>query len=347
VTSESRLPLVAYFSMEYGLHEEFHSYAGGLGVLAGDFMKSAGDLGLPVVGVGLRWGQGYTSQHIGADGYPYDEWAEQKTDVLSDTGVRVRVRVATREVECRVWRVGRYAIAPLYLLEPTDARNLWITRRLYDPRPDCRVAQEMLLGIGGVRALRALHLPVERYHFNEGHAVFAGIELIAGRMETGGRFLDAWREARRSIVFTTHTPVPAGNEVHPLADLRRLGAGCELVAAELAEIGGDPFNMTVAGLRLAHAANAVAQLHGETARAMWAHVEDAEPGRTRASRRPTAATSGCSRPSARSRASSWPRCAPGPGRASIPTRSPSASRDAPPPTSGRTCSCATPAASRP
>ena len=273
----SRLPLVAYFSMEFGLHEELHSYAGGLGVLAGDFMKSAGDLGLPVVGVGLRWSQGYTSQHIGADGYPYDEWTEQKTDGLTDTAVRVRVRVAAREVECRVWRVGRYAIAPLYLLEPTDARDAWITRRLYDPRPDCRVAQEMLLGIGGVRALRALHLPIERYHFNEGHAVFAGVELIADRMETGASFHEAWRAARASIVFTTHTPVPAGNEVHALSELRRLGAGCELVAGELAEIGGDPFNMTVAGLRLAHVANAVAQLHGETARAMWAHVERAAP----------------------------------------------------------------------
>src|ERR1700704_2521991 len=277
MTATSRLPLVAYFSMEYGLHEEFHSYAGGLGVLAGDFMKSAGDLGLPVIGIGLRWGQGYTSQHIGADGYPHDEWTDQKPDVLTDTGARVRVRVAAREVECRVWRVGRYAIAPLYLLEPTDPRDLWITRRLYDPRPDCRVAQEMLLGIGGVRALRALHLPVERYHFNEGHAVFAGVELIADRMEAGQTFREAWLAARERIVFTTHTPVPAGNEVHPLADLRRLGAGCELVRSELAELGGDPFNMTVAGLRLAHLANAVAQLHGETARDMWAHVKDAAP----------------------------------------------------------------------
>jgi starch phosphorylase len=263
--------------MEYGLHEEFHSYAGGLGILAGDFMKSAGDLGLPVVGIGLRWGQGYTSQHIGADGYPYDEWKDQRPDALQDTGARVRVRVAAREVECRVWRVGRYAIAPLYLLEPTDPRDLWITRRLYDPRPDCRLAQEMLLGIGGVRALRALHLPVERFHFNEGHAVFAGLEMIADRMEAGHDFAAAWKAARERIVFTTHTPVPAGNEVHSLADLRRLGAGCELVSSELAEIGGDPFNMTVAGLRLARAANAVAQLHGETARAMWAHVEDAAP----------------------------------------------------------------------
>ena len=126
MTTASRPPLVAYFSMEYGLHEEFHSYAGGLGVLAGDFMKSAGDLRLPVVGLGLRWGQGYTSQRIGADGYPQDEWTDQKPDVLTDTGARVRVRVAAREVECRVWRVGRYAIAPLYLLEPTDPRDLWI-----------------------------------------------------------------------------------------------------------------------------------------------------------------------------------------------------------------------------
>jgi starch phosphorylase len=276
-TASSSPPLIAYFSMEYGLHEEFHSYAGGLGVLAGDFMKSAGDLGLPVVGVGLRWAQGYTVQRIGPDGYPYDEWEQQPADSLEDTRIRVRVRVGRREVECRLWRVRRYAIAPLFLLEPTDPRDRWITRRLYDTRPDCRIAQEMLLGIGGVRALQALHLPVRLYHFNEGHAVFAGIELIADRMEAGMHFRDAWRAVREHIVFTTHTPVPAGNEVHALADLRRLGAGCELVAAELEELGGDPFNMTVAGLRLSRLANAVSELHGRTARAMWAHVPDAAP----------------------------------------------------------------------
>src|SRR5512144_1997612 len=182
--------------MEYGLHEEFASYAGGLGVLAGDFMKSAGDLGLPVVGLGLRWAQGYTAQRIGPDGYPVDEWRDHHPDFLTDTGVRVRVRIGNREVACHVWRVGRYAIAPLFLLEPIDPRDRWITRRLYDTRPDCRLAQEMLLGIGGVRALRALHLPVDLYHFNEGHAVFAGIELIADRMETGATF----EEARRASI---------------------------------------------------------------------------------------------------------------------------------------------------
>jgi starch phosphorylase len=277
VTARRAAPLAAYFSMEFGLHEEFHSYAGGLGVLAGDFMKSAGDLGLPVVGIGLRWAQGYTVQRIGPDGYPYDEWEDHATPVLEDTRIRVRVRIARREVEVSVWRVGRYAIAPLFLLEPTDERDRWITRRLYDTRPDCRLAQEMVLGIGGVRALRALHLPVARYHFNEGHAVFAGIELIASRMEAGMDFPTAWRAARESIVFTTHTPVPAGNEVHALAELARLGAGCELVPAELAELGGNPFNMTVAGLRLARFANAVSELHGRTAREMWAHVQDAAP----------------------------------------------------------------------
>ena len=269
--------LVAYFSMEFGLHEEFPSYAGGLGILAGDFMKSAGDLGLPVVGIGLRWVQGYTIQRIGPDGYPYDTWHDYPPDALTDTGARVRVRVAAREVECRLWRVGRYAIAPLFLLEPVDERDRWITRRLYDTAPNCRIAQEMLLGIGGVRGLRALHLPVELYHFNEGHAVFAGVELIVDRMESGVDFHEAWREARTRIVFTTHTPVPAGNEVHAIQDLQRLGAGCELVGAELREIGGDPFNMTVAGLRLASRANAVSQLHGQTARAMWAHVDNAAP----------------------------------------------------------------------
>jgi starch phosphorylase len=135
----------------------------------------------------------------------------------------------------------------------------------------------MLLGIGGARALRLLHPDVRAYHFNEGHAVFAGVELIAAAMEDGTSFEAAWRAARARIVFTTHTPVPAGNEMHPLADLLRLGAGCELVAAELRQLGGDPFNMTAAGLRLARRANAVSELHGRTARAMWADVRDAAP----------------------------------------------------------------------
>lgn len=273
----ARLPRVAYFCMEYGLSEEFPIYSGGLGILAGDFVKSAGDLGLPIVAFGLRWGCG-TTQVIGPGDYPVDEWHEYPPgEFLQDTGVRVRVRVKAREVECIIWKVTKFVSVPLFLIEPAQHQDRWITQRLYDTRPDCRLAQEMLLGIGGVRALPRLGIPVDIYHFNEGHAVFAGLELIADRMSNYTSFDRAWQGARKQIVFTTHTPVPAGNETHPLEDLRRLGAGLELVDSEIRAIGGEPFNMTAAGLRLACRANAVSQLHGEVSRAMWKDVVDAAP----------------------------------------------------------------------
>ena len=266
---------VAYFSMEFGLHADFPTYAGGLGVLAGDFIKSARDLGLPVVGVGLRWARGYSRQRIDADGVPVDEFPDYRADFLENTGVCVRVRVAAREVEARVWRTERWGNAPLFLLEPVAPEDAWITHRLYEPSIERRVAQEILLGVGGVRALAKLGFDVDTYHFNEGHAVFAGIEMIAERMATGAEFCEAWEDVRRFIVFTTHTPIPAGNEAHPLDALRRLGACCELVDPEMHAIAGDPFNMTVAGLRLSRRANAVSALHGEVSRAMWRDVEGA------------------------------------------------------------------------
>src|SRR5882672_11000801 len=132
-------PTVAYFCMEFGLHEEFPTYAGGLGILAGDFMKSAHDLGLPVVGVGLRWARGYSRQRVDASGVPVDEFPEYAADFLEDTGARVRVRVGEREVEVRVWRTDRWGNAPLFLLEPVAAEDAWITHRLYEPMLDRRV----------------------------------------------------------------------------------------------------------------------------------------------------------------------------------------------------------------
>lgn len=266
---------VAYFCMEFGLSEDFPIYAGGLGILAGDFIKSAHDLALPVSGVGLRWARGYSRQRIGEDGLPVSEFPTYRADFLEDTGVRVRVRIATREVEARVWRTERWGNAPLLLLEPVATRDAWITQRLYDPTFDCRVAQEILLGVGGVRALRKLGVDIDTYHFNEGHAAFAGIEIIAERMAAGETLTEAWAAVRQQIVFTTHTPVAAGNEVHAVAELRRLGACCELVDWEMRQIGGDPFNMTVAGLRLSRRANAVSQLHAEVSHAMWRDVEHA------------------------------------------------------------------------
>jgi starch phosphorylase len=268
---------VAYFCMEYGLHESFPIYSGGLGILAGDFIKAARDQKLPMVAVGLLWARGYCVQRIGADGRPYEEYPGYDSDFLQDTGVRVRVRVRGVEVQSRVWRTDQFGTCPLFLLEPLKHEDRWITHRLYEAGTDTRIAQEMLLGIGGVRALSWLGYPIHTYHFNEGHAVFAGVEMIAEQMEAGQPFPNAWEDVRRRIVFTTHTPVKAGNEEHQLKDLRRMGACLQLSGAEMRAIGGDPFNMTIAGLRLSRAANAVAQLHGETARAMWAGVENAAP----------------------------------------------------------------------
>ena len=270
-------PRVAYFCMEYGLAESFPIYSGGLGVLAGDFIKAAHDLSVPMVAVGLRWERGYCVQRIGPDGQPYDEFPTYDSSFLEDTGVSVKVRVRGGEVTCSVKTTQRFGHVPLYLLEPVADADRWITRRLYQAGTDVRIAQEMLLGIGGVRALHWLGIPVSTYHFNEGHAAFAGVELIAGRMEEGRSFPDAWADVRRRIVFTTHTPVAAGNEQYAIPDLRRMGACLELSGAEMRALGGDPFSMTVAGLRLARRANGVSALHGETARAMWKGVTDAAP----------------------------------------------------------------------
>jgi len=271
------LPRVAYFCMEYGLHEELPIYAGGLGVLAGDHIKSAGDRNLPLVAIGLLWREGYTRQKIGADGHPYDEFPTFDLEGLDDAGVRFQVRVQGNDVECRALRCTRYGNAPLYLIEPIDERYAWITRRLYGGRHHDRIAQELLLGVGGVRLLRALGHEVDVYHFNEGHAVFAGLELIREEVAAGAAFDEAWKTTRDKIVFTTHTPVPAGNESHDHGVLREMGAYLDFSHDELTRLGGDPFNMTVAGLRLSFHANAVAKLHGETSREMWKHVTCAAP----------------------------------------------------------------------
>ncbi|HEX9100974.1 MAG TPA: alpha-glucan family phosphorylase, partial [Polyangia bacterium] len=181
------------------------------------------------------------------------------------------------DVPLFIWRVEGLGAAPLYLLEPVVERDRWINRRLYGGGKDDRVAQEIVLGVGGVRALQALGLGIDVYHFNEGHALFAGLELVRQARARGLDFDDAWAQTREHIVFTTHTPIDAGNEEHDHERLRRLGATMGLTHAQMVRLGGDPFNMTVAALRLSRNANAVAELHGETSRKMWAHVDDAAP----------------------------------------------------------------------
>jgi glycogen phosphorylase len=275
--SASTRPRIAYFCMEYGLSSELPIYSGGLGVLAGDHMKSAGDLRLPITGIGLFWSEGYTKQIIDGAGAPQDIYPTTPKDALTLLDVEIEVTVGDRPVLCHAYKVDRYTSATLYLLEPKREQDRWITRRLYGGGDEDRLAQEIVLGVGGVRLLQALGHEVDVYHFNEGHAVFAGLELVRQRCEAGQDFHQACAQVREHVVFTTHTPVPAGNEVHGLDIMRRMSADLGFTDAELSALGGAPFSMTVAGLRLSRIANGVAQLHGETARVMWSGVSGGAP----------------------------------------------------------------------
>ncbi len=273
-------PRVAYFCMEFGLDHKLPIYAGGLGVLAGDYIKAARDLDAPVVGIGILWNQDYTEQFIGKDGYPYDKYPNYDFSSVKDTGVTVKLRVRGADVTCKVHMVDQYGNAPLYLLDTNfpGSEHGWMTNRLYGGVAQDRVAAEMILGIGGVRALRALGIEVDIYHFNEGHAVFAGVELIREKMANNHRsFNEAWRTTQKEVVFTTHTPVEAGNEVWGHDLLQHMEAYNGLAYEQMCELGGDPFNMTVAALRLANIANAVSKLHGQTARDMWSKVYETAP----------------------------------------------------------------------
>lgn len=275
-TQSEKLPQVAYFCMEFGLDTTFASYSGGLGILAGDHLKAAHDARVPLVGIGIRWKQGYHEQAIDEDGRPYDCYRSRMYPFLEDTGIVVKVPIRKHTVHCKVWKVDCFGNAPLYLLD-TDVPengNRWITGQLYGWFGEERVAQELVLGVGGVKALAALGIKPDVYHFNEGHAALAGLELIRQEIEKGASFHDAWRSTREKIVFTTHTPVEAGNETHSHELLEYMGGQLGLTIQQMHEIGGTPFNMTVAGLRLCRGANAVAQLHGETAREMWKPVDN-------------------------------------------------------------------------
>jgi starch phosphorylase len=283
---------VAYFSAEFGLHESLPVYSGGLGVLAGDHIKSASDLDIPLVGVGLFYGQGYFRQRLDRDGWQREEYLE--TDVnplpmetaIGKNGEPIIVQVKTRHgsIHAKVWRV-RVGRRDLYLLdsdvEGNTPEDRELTSRLYGGDGRVRVHQELLLGVGGLRALKALGITPGVLHLNEGHSAFVVLESVRQRMEEEGiSFEKAAPRVAREVVFTTHTPVPAGHdrfeteliEEH-LGPLREaLGLSLESFMALGRE---DPNNleekfcMTVLGLRLSRRANAVSSLHGEVSRAMW------------------------------------------------------------------------------
>ncbi len=289
---EKGLPSVAYFCMEYALQSDVKLYAGGLGILAGDYLKGAKDHGYPMVGIGIKWKQGYTDQRITAGDKVIDTFPIYNYSFLKDTGVIVTVKIRQRNVKCKVWLDDTHGTVPLYLLDTDVPGNEdgWITGQLYGWFGEERVAQEMVLGIGGVRALRALGIKPDVYHFNEGHALFAGFELVREKVKKGMTYAKALKSTRDEIVFTTHTPVVQGNESHYISRLMYMGADNDVFnEKKLEDLGGSPFNMTVGALRLSRKSNAVAQLHAVTANKMWSKVKNRSEiiGITNAIHRPT------------------------------------------------------------
>jgi starch phosphorylase len=285
--------LVAYFSKEFGLGEALPLYAGGLGVLAGDTLKGASDLGLPMVGVGLLYQEGYFRQAMTADGsqlelYPYNEPANLPIQrVLDPDGGRLHVPVefAGRTIRLRVWRanVGR---VPLYLLDSNDPLNSpadrGITAKLYGHGPEVRLMQEILLGVGGWHILQMLGIEGDVCHLNEGHAAFAGLERARQWMrERGVPFDEALAATRAGNVFTTHTPVEAGFDRYEPDLVSRyllddLASEARCLTEELLALGrrdgsaaGEPFNMTYLAMRTSIAANGVSYLHGAVSRRLF------------------------------------------------------------------------------
>jgi len=280
----SALHTVAYFSPEFGITETLAQYSGGLGVLAGDHLKASSDLGLPLIGVGLWYSEGYFHQRLDAHGWQqeHNRVVDPATLGLTDTGVVVTVELAEVAAAVRVWRVD-VGHVPLYLLDTDVAGNppevVAVTDRLYGGDEQHRLRQEMVLGIGGVRALRALGIHPQVFHTNEGHAGFLGLERVREWTERGLTLPEAVEAVRAGGVFTTHTPVPAGIDRFPRDLFERyfsdFAESCGVSFDELYALGcrpdetDDAFNMAVMGLRLAARSNGVAELHGAVSRKMF------------------------------------------------------------------------------
>ncbi|HVT89078.1 MAG TPA: alpha-glucan family phosphorylase [Tepidisphaeraceae bacterium] len=293
--------LIAYFSAEFGLHESLPIYSGGLGVLAGDHLKSASEIGLPLVGVGLLYRNGYFKQYLSADGWQQEEYPEldfynlpvEPLRYTDGTAIQVRVDLPDNAVFCKVWKaqVGR---VPLYLLDTNLVENSpadrEITSRLYGGGSEMRIKQEIVLGIGGVRALEALNVSPTVFHMNEGHSAFLALERTRVLLEANPAmtFDEARQQVMASNVFTTHTPVPAGIDFFSpdlmsryfknfIPSLKLDEEGFLALGREDVGNKKQGFSMAVLAIRLADHYNAVSQLHGEVSRKMWHNLWPAVP----------------------------------------------------------------------
>ena len=282
---------IAFLCAEFGVHRSLPIYSGGLGGLAGDLLKEASDRALPLVGIGLMYRQGYFRQRLEVSGWQQEYWIDIDPERLPAALVRARdgrplritVPIRGRVVSARIWRVAVGRV-PLFLLDsdvPENGRlNRWITSQLYVADPITRLSQYALLGVGGVRALEALGIEPALVHLNEGHAAFAVLELARREVARGASVQAALQAARQRTVFTTHTPVAAGNETYPRKDVIDTIGG---LAAELGvdpevllrlgrydpEDSAEPFGMTTFSLRMSRSANGVSRRHGAVAREMW------------------------------------------------------------------------------
>lgn len=291
--------LIAYFSSEFGLHETLPIYAGGLGVLSGDHLKEASDLGLPLVAMGFLYTKGYFTQRISEDGWQEAHYVRLRFEELpvlpvldeNDLPVTVEVELPGRKLLTRIWKiqVGRI---PLYLLdsdvEGNSPEDRELTSRLYSSDLDLRISQEIILGIGGVRALRTLGHNPAIWHMNEGHSAFLSLERLREYMNEGSNLEEAVEKVRQKTIFTTHTPVPAGSDEFPLwlidkyfasfwAELKMDRDGF-LDLARHQQSWGETFSMPVLAMRMSSLRNGVSELHGEVARKMWSYLwEDKKP----------------------------------------------------------------------
>lgn len=290
-----RTHAIAYFSMEYGLDVSLPVYSGGLGILSGDHMKTASDIGIPLVGVGLLYRQGYFVQYLNPDGfqqesYPENDWYNMPVSLCLDNAQKplsITVRIGESTVTAHIWevKVGRNS---LYLLdtniEENSEKDKPITAALYGGDQETRIKQEILLGIGGVKALTALGINASVYHMNEGHSAFLALERIRSLMNDHSlSYEEAVQVVWATNVFTTHTPVPAGNERFPLHLMEKyLRSVCNEIGIawdrflalgrEHPESPDEDFCMTVLALKLSANSNGVSRLHGEVSRQMWQHI---------------------------------------------------------------------------
>jgi starch phosphorylase len=285
-----RLPgPVAYFSMEFGIHESLGVYSGGLGVLSGDHCKAASDLGVPLVGVGLLYQSGYFRQTVDGDGfqqhiYPNYDFARLPVLPVEAPGggvLTVPIDLPGRVVQAAVWK-AQVGLVPVLMLDTdiplNDPADRPITGILYVRGREMRLCQEMVLGVGGVRAIRALGISPAVWHMNEGHVAFLGMERAREKVTRGDGLGDALKEVARNAVFTTHTPVPAGNESFDRDLVRRYleswtrDVGCDPeTALDLGTEAGS-FNLTALAIRVSSSVNGVSKLHGQVSSGMWRHL---------------------------------------------------------------------------